>query len=91
MTYWDNWESTMMGMQNNPWFGAGMGILALWSLIWKGLALWKSARNDQRYWFVTLLMINTLGILEIIYLTVFAKTKLRLVADVPVKKNKSKK
>jgi putative effector of murein hydrolase len=47
--------------------------LLLWSLVWKGLALWRSARNNQRYWFITLLVVNTAGLLEIIYLFFFAK------------------
>jgi methionyl-tRNA synthetase len=52
-------------------------ILALiWSLIWKGMALWKAARNSQRNWFIALLLINTLGILDIIYLLMFRKPRL---------------
>jgi len=43
-------------------------ILVTWELIWKGIALWKSARNGHKYWFVILLVINTVGILPIIYL-----------------------
>lgn len=78
-------------MYDHPWFGAGIGLLALWSLLWKGLALWKSARNDQRYWFVALLVINTAGILEILYLFVFASNKLRLVSEAPKRKTKSRK
>lgn len=50
-------------------------ILVVWSLFWKGLALWRSAKNDQRYWFIALLIINTIGVLEIIYLAWFAKKK----------------
>jgi len=51
-------------------------ILALiWSLIWKGLALWKSARRGEEGWFIVLLVVNTLGILEILYLYVFSKLK----------------
>jgi hypothetical protein len=42
-------------------------ILTVWSLTWKGLALWKSAHNESRVWFIILLVINTFGILEIIY------------------------
>jgi len=52
------------------------GVLALiigWSLLWKGLALWKSARNEQKIWFVILLVVNTLGILEILYLLLSKK------------------
>ena len=48
-------------------------ISLLWSLFWKALALWKSARGSQKYWFVALLIINTLGILEIAYLAFFQK------------------
>jgi len=48
-------------------------ILIIWSLIWKGLALWKSARLNQPVWFVALLVVNTLGILEILYLFIFSK------------------
>ncbi|MFZ2038943.1 MAG: DUF5652 family protein [Minisyncoccia bacterium] len=41
--------------------------LTIWSLTWKGLALWKSSHNESRIWFVILLVINTFGILELIY------------------------
>ncbi len=56
-------------------FGTGMIFLMLWSLLWKGLALWHAGRRGQEWWFVALLLINTAGILEIIYL--FAILKLR--------------
>jgi len=46
-------------------------VLALWTVFWKGLSLWHSARNTQKYWFIALLVINTLGILEIVYLFFF--------------------
>jgi len=48
-------------------------IISIWALIWKGLALWKSARKSSPIWFVVLLVVNTLGILEILYLFVFSK------------------
>jgi len=50
-------------------------LIAVWTLFWKGLALWQAAKNDQRNWFIAILIINTLGILEIIYLQWFAKKK----------------
>jgi Family of unknown function (DUF5652) len=50
-------------------------LVVLWSVFWKGLALWHSARRSQPWWFVIMLVVNTAGILEIIYL--FAVTKLR--------------
>jgi len=50
-------------------------LLLAWTLPWKGVALWKSARNSQSGWFVALLILNTLAILEIIYIFFFAKPK----------------
>ncbi|MGZ9083416.1 MAG: DUF5652 family protein [Rhodoplanes sp.] len=50
-----------------------MVVVALWSLFWKGLALWNAGRRGDAGWFVAILLINTLGILEIIYLFGFAK------------------
>lgn len=43
-----------------------------WTLPWKATALWKSARASQLWWFIFLLIINTLGLLEILYIFVFA-------------------
>ena len=43
-------------------------IAAVWSLPWKGLALWKAARENHTAWFIIILVINTLGLLEIFYL-----------------------
>jgi len=53
-------------------------VLFLWSLFWKGIALWKAVRNDQRNWFIVMLVVNTIGILEIAYLFFFAKKKMTL-------------
>jgi hypothetical protein len=50
-------------------------VMIVWSLIWKGMALWKSARNGQKKWFIVCLILNTLGILEIAYLFYFSKPK----------------
>ena len=60
------------------WFIGFILVFAIfWSLIWKGLALWKAARQGSKKWFVALLIINTLGILEILYLYVFSKKDVR--------------
>lgn len=48
---------------------------ALWTIPWKGVALWKAARNGHKGWFVALLFLNTLAILEIIYIFVFSKKR----------------
>ena len=50
--------------------------LMIWSLFWKGLSLWRAGRSNQLYWFIALLVINTMGILEFVYLVAFAKDKL---------------
>ena len=51
-------------------------ILAIWfviSIALKGYALWTAAKRHEKWWFIALLIINTMGILELIYLLVFAK------------------
>ena len=51
-------------------------IIVAWSLAWKGLALWKAARRGSKAWFIVLLIVNTLGILEILYPYVFSEIKI---------------
>ena len=41
-----------------------------WSLAWKGFSLWRAAKNDSKPWFVTLLLTNTLGVLDAFYIFV---------------------
>ena len=53
-------------------------LIYIWSLVWKGLALWRAVKHEQRNWFIALLVIQTAGILDIIYLFFFAKNKLTL-------------
>jgi hypothetical protein len=48
-------------------------LIALWVLPWKGVALWKAARREQKWWFIPLLIINTVGLLEIAYIFIFSK------------------
>lgn len=47
--------------------------LLIWTIPWKGVALWKSARHRQKAWFVVLLIVNTAAILEILYLIFWQK------------------
>ena len=42
-------------------------IVIAWCLVWKGLALWRAARSGAKVWFIVLLLINTLGLLDILY------------------------
>ncbi len=67
-------------------FGVGLPFLSsavlipliIWSAIWKGIALWKSARRDQLGWYLALLIINTVGLLPIIYIFVVAPGRPKL-------------
>ncbi|MFA5050898.1 MAG: DUF5652 family protein [Patescibacteria group bacterium] len=59
-------------LAQNTW---AIYLIILWTLPWKGIALWIAARRNDVWWFVALLVINTLGILEILYIFVFSKRK----------------
>lgn len=66
------------GMGYGTAFGPGMSFLfvvLLWSLFWKGLGLWHSSRRGEYGWFIALLIINSAGILEIVYLFALARIK----------------
>lgn len=49
-------------------------VVALWTIILKGYSLWYAARGSQKWWFIALLVVNSLGILEILYLIWFRPT-----------------
>jgi hypothetical protein len=50
-------------------------IVAVWEVVWKAIALWKSARNGHLIWFICIVIFNTVGILPIIYIFGFSKKK----------------
>ncbi len=68
-----------------------LALLLVWSTVWKGFALWHAARNNQMTWYIALLIINTAGILEIIYLSFFQKSMSRRTIKKPVSRTKAKK
>lgn len=56
-------------------FFLGMAVLyvfwaaiIIWSLVWKLIAFWRSARDDGKLWYILFIFIHTLGVLEIIYI-----------------------
>lgn len=63
----------------------GLILVSIWSLIWEGLGLWHSAQNRQKGWFLAILILNTLGLLPIIYLIWF-KQKEKTEGKAAVKK-----
>ncbi|MBI4948156.1 hypothetical protein HY844_01175 [Candidatus Berkelbacteria bacterium] len=52
-------------------------LIAIWELAWKGYALWRAGRKNDVAWFVTLLILNTVGILPILYIFVFSKREVK--------------
>lgn len=60
------------------WPNTLLYVLYIWSLFWKGIALWRAAHYKQRNWFIVILVLNTVGILELIYLFRFSKKRLSL-------------
>jgi len=63
----------MTSDQLPTWLPIVMALLMLWTIPWKAVALWKSARNNNLVWFIILMVVNTLGILEILYIFLFGK------------------
>lgn len=65
--------NVLTDLLRNPQFFV---VIFFWSLIWKGIALWRAANNKHVTWFILLLTLNTLGILEILYITYLNKWEL---------------
>lgn len=51
-----------------PWLIPLAIALIIWETVWKMIALWKSARNSHLSWFIFIGIINSIGILPIIYI-----------------------
>ena len=66
----NSWNGSSFGFA--PFAVAGFGIIAvlfmLIIIVLKGYALWNAAKRDEKWWFIILLVVNTLGILELVYL-----------------------
>ncbi|MFA6005695.1 MAG: DUF5652 family protein [Patescibacteria group bacterium] len=69
-------NSYLAYMQDTQWRIVFI-LIALWDLIWKGMALWKAAQNKQRNWFILLLLVNSLGIVPILYIRFFQKSSVK--------------
>jgi len=48
-------------------------ILMTWETVWKLIALWKAGRNNHLAWFICIALINTIGILPIVYILIHRK------------------
>lgn len=50
------------------WFIPVLIILFIWETVWKLIAMWKAGRHNHLAWFICIALINTLGILPIVYI-----------------------
>lgn len=48
-------------------------LTLIWTLPWKGVALWKASRNEQKGWFIAILLTNTFALLDALYIFYFSK------------------
>jgi hypothetical protein len=55
-------------MEETTYFYGIVFLISTWSLVWKGLALWHASNRHERNWFIAMLVLNTAGIVELIYL-----------------------
>jgi methionyl-tRNA synthetase len=53
------------------WFMSSLFLLMIWETVWKGFALWFAGKNEHKGWFIAIFILNTAGILPIIYLLWF--------------------
>jgi hypothetical protein len=68
--YMNTWSHSFMplGFMSLGLLGILIALLALATLALKGYALWHAAQRNEKGWFVALLIVNSFGILELIYL-----------------------
>jgi methionyl-tRNA synthetase len=64
-----------MGFAGLIFYSYALLPLIVWSLFWKGLALWTAGKRKEKIWFIVLFLVNTAGILEIIYLLTRKKSR----------------
>lgn len=48
-------------------------LFVVWTLIWKGLALWQAGTKRDKIWFIIILVLNTGGIFDIVYFFLISK------------------
>ncbi|MES2092264.1 MAG: DUF5652 family protein [Actinomycetota bacterium] len=58
-----------------------ISVLAAWTLAWKGASLWHAAKDDSKPWFVALLLSNTAGLLDALYIFRVSRTRRHAVED----------
>ena len=71
--YWEGYSNNFVPGMVAGWMTTLIIPLTIWSIVWMGLGLWKAAKNGSKPWFIALLLIHTMGILDILYIFVFSK------------------
>jgi len=75
--------------QLSPEFYWLMLVIVLWTLPWKGVALWRAAKRGQKVWFIVLFLVNTAAILEIIYIFYFSRKPINISVNTLENKNQN--
>lgn len=68
---WNSFNSYEYGMHSfGPmfWFAPFFLILLPLVVALKGYTLWHAAKRNELWWFVALLVVNTMGLLELAYI-----------------------
>lgn len=50
-----------------------IAVLAIISIALKGYSLWHASKRNEKGWFIAMLILNTVGILELIYIIFILK------------------
>ncbi|SDB85332.1 DUF5652 family protein [Williamwhitmania taraxaci] len=66
-------DATSVLLNTLVWLLPLIIVLAIWDVVWKIIAMWKSARNNDMAWFICIAIFNTAGILPIIYILLHRK------------------
>lgn len=67
-----NWE--VMEAAVGGWWTVLMLIIVA-DVILRGMGMWRAARKGQQGWFVAMLVINSVGILPVVYMLFFEKKR----------------
>ena len=72
-TYWNGYGNAFIPGMMAGWLSIFVIPIAIWSIFWMGWALWKAAKAGSKVWFILLLLVHTMGILDIIYIFLVSK------------------
>lgn len=87
--FWYNQFIMMNEFSQFSWSDLGIIIpLLLWVLFWKGSALWFAVKGEQKFWFWIILILNTFGALEIIFIFFVAQKKWSDIKEIFSQKSK---